>query len=176
MTTPDPHAAERPSDRLRATLPFIRRDHNSHLPDLLDEVLAEIDGLRRRDANLVAERDMEAASYRILADAVSDGLATDDDDDDWAECDILVRVVERAAGWPRTAAPAPGSSVVVSVGVDGTTSTHQLEQVGIGYQCPPNEWDDEVVTVITPREQISDGEWPVYRLVAVPVRDPQEPA
>jgi hypothetical protein len=71
--------------------------------------------------------------------------------------------------------PAPGCSLVVSVGVDGTTSTHQLEQVGIGYQCPPNEWDDEVVTVITPREQISDGEWPVYRLVAVPVRDPQEP-
>jgi hypothetical protein len=73
--------------------------------------------------------------------------------------------------------PAPGCSLVVSVGVDGTTSTHQLEQVG---------WADDARDLtskpgqfygwaLTDERKVTGFDEPVYRLVAVPVRDPQEP-
>jgi hypothetical protein len=100
---PDRLTDERPSERLRATLPFVRRDNNSNLPDLLDAVLTEIAGLYRQIRALTADRDMEAASFRRLADAVCEHLATDDDDDDAGEDEILVGVVERVAGELREA-------------------------------------------------------------------------
>jgi hypothetical protein len=71
--------------------------------------------------------------------------------------------------------PAPGCSLVVSVGVDGTTSTHQLEQVGTGH---PGDSDGPLDSGwwLSARKDYPGPRWePVYRLVAVPVRDPQEP-
>jgi hypothetical protein len=86
------------------------------------------------------------------------------------ELDRLTALVARLT-------PAPGSSLVVSVGVDGTTSTHQLEQVG---------WADDARDLtskpgqfygwaLTDERKVTGFDEPVYRLVAVPVRDPQEP-
>jgi hypothetical protein len=83
--------------------------------------------------------------------------------------------------------PAPGCSLVVSVGVDGTTSTHPVERQtcsecrGEGDIC----WEGGVLTDPGTGNKLHVADqWHVCRRcggtgttgwVAVPVRDPQEP-